>query len=259
MVAPIGNGMLAVVSDGCSTGERTDIGSRIIALTTAKAVRGHCEIGDQFTSEQISLLRRDGIKQASFNLGLNFRDLLATCVYAYVSPEGGLIHVEGDGVFALKLSNGEIWLFRFDWADNKPFYPVYHDGKQSFIAEFGGDLNLPRLTKKSGKYSNGVFSPLADEEITLGAGIRGVTEKIPQLGRVDLEYIGIFTDGVTQVENIPWYEAVYQLLAFKTSGGEFAKRRMNRMVSDSKKLGKGPVDDISCAVIKINRTEHGEP
>lgn len=257
MVTPIGDGMLAVVSDGCSTGERTDIGSRIIALTTAKAVKGHCEIGTQFTPQQIALLRRDGIRQASFNLGLSFRDLLATCVYAYISPEGGLIHVEGDGVFALKYTNGDITLYRYDWAENKPFYPVYHDGKQAFIAEFGGDLNLPRLTKKGGRYSNGVFTPFADEEITLGTGVQGVTELIPGLDG-DLEFVAIFTDGVTQVENIPWHEAVYQLLGFKTSEGEFAIRRMNRMVSDSRKVGKGPVDDISFAVIKINQTEHGQ-
>ena len=59
-----------------------------------------------------------------------------------------------------------------------------------------------------------------------------------------------------QADGMNWQDAVLDLLAFKNLNGEFAKRRMIRFIKDSKKNDKkGPLDDISFAVIRIDGGE----
>jgi serine/threonine protein phosphatase PrpC len=71
----------------------------------------------------------------------------------------------------------------------------------------------------------------------------------------EIEFIALFSDGVTQVDGVDWEDAVVELLSYKGTAGEFVKRRMIRAIKDWQKIGKGPTDDIACAVIGI---EHGE-
>ncbi len=47
--------------------------------------------------------------------------------------------------------------------------------------------------------------------------------------------------------------AVSSLLAFKNTTGEFAKRRMIRGIKDFHQVGRGPIDDISFAVVRIEQ------
>jgi len=131
------NVALAIVSDGCSTGRHTDVGSRLLSLSTATAIREHWITNrnacDKAVPREVSLRQNivlSGIKQA---LGLNINDMLATCLYVYVSPLGGFIHVQGDGVIALKYRDGNIMMSRFEWQNNTPYYPAYHsNGLESF-------------------------------------------------------------------------------------------------------------------------------
>jgi hypothetical protein len=97
----------------------------------------------------------------------------------------------------------------------------------------------------------GVLTELRQEKISLGNGIRGITKRFTAEELAEIEYIAVFSDGVTQIENLGWQKAVSQLLAFKTTAGEFATRRLIRAVKDAEQLGKGPIDDIAYAVIKI--------
>ncbi len=253
-----GNIAYAVVADGCSTGGLTDVGSRTIALTTTRAVKGLSQLPEVFGPGQVSLVRADGIRQASMVLGLNSQDMLATCIYAHLSSvsKSGFIHLEGDGVVAVKLRDGNIHIFRYDWADNMPFYPAYLDNPCGFIQAHGNDLSAHKLTKQHWLVkAGGVFEQFSDEQISLGAGIRGITIPVEAPDFPNIEFVAIFTDGVTQIENVDWKTAVVDLLAFKTTEGEFAKRRMNRMVKDAQKKGRGPLDDISFSVIKLNKVE----
>ncbi|MEN9614220.1 MAG: hypothetical protein RLZZ347_527 [Candidatus Parcubacteria bacterium] len=251
-----GNIAYAVVADGCSTGGLTDVGSRTIALTTTRALKGLSRLPGVFGPGQVSLVRGDGIRQASMILGLNPHDMLATCIYAHLSSasNSGFVHLEGDGVVAMKLRSGDIEIFRYDWADNTPFYPSYMDNPNGFIQAHGNDLTAHRLTRQHLlAKADGTFQQFTDEQIPLGRGIQGVTIPIEPPNFANIEFVAIFTDGVTQVENVDWKTAVVDLLAFKTTEGEFAKRRMNRMVKDAQKKGHGPIDDISFSVIKLNQ------
>lgn len=250
------NSSLIVVSDGCSKGGLTDVGSRIIAHTTIKVLKECVGLSEKLAPEVITLARQESIKQASMTLGLHSSDLLATCLYAQVSSEGGLVHLQGDGVIAFKYCTGEVKIYRYDWENNTPFYPAYNENLSGFIYAHGGNLEAKSLTKESWVLeADGSFVKLPSEEIALQSGIQGITIPISSAEVKELDHVAIFTDGVTQVEKIDWKEAVASLLAFKNFNGEFAKRRMIRFMKDAQAKGRGPLDDISYAVITINQEE----
>jgi hypothetical protein len=137
--------------------------------------------------------------------------------------------------------------------DNAPYYPAYAVRPTDFINFHGGDINANRMTKQSWLYksTSGSFEDLGVEDITLGNGMRGVTVTISKEELAEIEFVAIYTDGITQIDGLEWRKAVCESLAFKSSEGEFVKRRMNRMVKDVQGSGKGPMDDLSAAVIKI--------
>jgi hypothetical protein len=261
------NGDIAygAVSDGCSTGRHTDVGSRILALSTATAIIDHWKISsnifDDAVAKEVNLRQNlvlAGIRQT---LGLIVDDMLATCAYAYITPLGGVAHIHGDGVIALKYRDGHIVMTRYDWEDNTPFYPAYNEAElDQFIKAHGSDLAAHRLKSETWTLdTEGEFIDHVKAEYSLSEGIRGVTIEIPVESLFkEIEFIGVCSDGVTQVDQLDWKDAVAKFMAFKNTTGEFAKRRMIRVIKDVQKIGKGPLDDISYSVIRVEQVEEVE-
>lgn len=249
----------AIVSDGCSTGRHTDVGSRILSLSTASAIRDHW-----ITRRKIDVIRSPaeiGIGQnivlagMQDALGLITEDMLATCIYAYISPQGGIVNVQGDGVVAVKYLDGRILMSNFEWLDNKPYYPAYKNGNlQNFINAHGGKLCKKRLREEVWMIDpDGENVPFDLNEYSLSLGLRGVTFDLTQKElKEKVEFIAVFSDGVTQIDGLDWKDAVENFLAFKNTTGAFAKRRMIRGIKDCQKNGKGPFDDISYAVVRVD-------
>lgn len=254
---------LAIVSDGCSTGGKTDVGARILTLCTATAIRDHWAANHTMQEQdavlEIAMRQKVGIVGARSMLGLNFNDTFATCLYQYMTPAGGLVHVLGDGVTAEEDVSGCITMCRYAWADNRPFYPAYaEDHFAGFIKDHGGEVNANRLRKECWQYTVELgYIQLPSQEITLGEGMGGITTHYsPEMLR-SLKFIAVFSDGATQIDGIDWKDVVVQALAFKASQGEFAKRRMRGLIQESQKNGKGPIDDIAYAVTRIIHDEEG--
>lgn len=253
---------LAVISDGCSTGGNTDVGARILALSTATAIREHWTVNrnalGQAVPQEINFCQKIVLAGTRQILGLLPSDMLATCIYAYISPLGGFIHVQGDGVVALKYQDGRIAILRFEWEDNTPFYPAYNENDLlNFIKAHGDDLKALRLSEKKWvQYDSGKLFE-SDIKHSLSEGIQGITINISAETLSELVFIAIFSDGITQIDNLDWKNSVTEFMAFKNTTGEFAKRRMIRGIKDVQKIGKGPIDDISYAVIRIEQIEGG--
>lgn len=261
------NVAMATISDGCSSANGTDVGARLLAHTAIAAIWEHwTEFRSPFAKnaiERISSDQRMLTLRAAQSLGLPHSALHATSAHAYFSSSrGGYVHLSGDGVIALKLTDGSMKLTRFDWADNTPCYPLYAlDGYTAFIGAHGGDLGGKVCTKEEWvRHPDRGFVLVGISPLTLREGIRGFTEHVEaETMERTLDTIAVFTDGVTQIDGIDWKDAVVQLLNFKTTEGVFAKRRLNRFVADAKKAGKGPLDDLAYAVIRIVRDdEKGE-
>lgn len=260
----------AIVSDGCSTGGHTDVGSRVLTLSTFQAIRDHAKAsGGALDTAVVSITSRQQqiIGTARLMLGLERVDMLATCGYAYLTKHGGFVHIQGDGVVALKYRNGDIKMFRYDWAKNAPFYPSYDDtDAKTYINNpnlHGGDERTALLTEiETLKYFGGTYSAEQIRILPFSEGRNGAVINISRAELAELEYCAVFTDGITQIGKLPrgeefidWKDAVVEFLSFKSPAGEFAKRRMIRGLKDFEKNGKGPADDISYAVVRIDNTE----
>lgn len=246
----------AIIADGCSSGGDTDVGARMIALATAAAIKNH-----RASPNDITLARKALMERTSRILRMKHDDMLATCVYAYLTETGGFIHLLGDGAFALKCRDGSILMQRFMWNNNMPAYAAYADDTfQGFIAAHGGDLTATPLQREEYEYCRGLgYIQTQNIPVTLEQGIAGITIPIsPHQIKDRLEYIAVFSDGIDQVDGMDWKDVIVTLLSFKNTTGEFAKRRMIRFIKESQENGKGPLDDISYAVIRIARDEEKE-
>jgi hypothetical protein len=240
-----------VVSDGCSMAGNTDMGARVLAYATMSAIS---DKKVKIVPSELNIYQQLQIGIASSVLGMERNDLLATCLCASITQSGGFVHVRGDGVIAWRTRHGSIYMMRFDWPGNMPFYPAYsQDNFVSFVDAHGGDLDAPTLMTQLWSWMPDVgFEQVDNNVITLEQGITGVTQIFSgEQVCNELAFVAAFTDGVTQVDGMDWKDAVVQLFAFKNVAGEFAKRRMIRMIKDSKLVGHGPLDDIAYAVVRV--------
>lgn len=248
----------AIVSDGCSTGGHTDMGARLLAFATAQAIEelwtGKRSAGCADHRIELALRQRLVLGGGRAVLGLVQGDLLATCGYALVSDRGGQLALFGDGVLAWKLRDGRCFMSRYDWAGNTPFYPIYAaDGCRAFVEVHGGDIEAKVLHEAHWLHDPSAgFVRKYELDWTMERAIRGVSHDI-SLNEVSesLACLAVFSDGVTQIDGVDWKEAVVELLAFKSTAGAFAKRRMIRTVKRCRRTGRGPLDDLAYAVIRI--------
>lgn len=245
----------AIVSDGCSSGDKTDIGSRIVALAARQAItRVWSKDRSLEVEADIGIFQGQQILEAQSLLGLSLEDMLATSVYALAVPGiGALTSLQGDGVVATAALDGAMTMYRYDWSGNAPFYPAYrHENRTAFIAHHGGDVNALAVSWSAWHGDGGdSFCESASGTMSLLDGISGITLRITAEELANLRFIAVFTDGVTQISDMPWQRAVCELLSFKSTEGSFAKRRMNRFLRDIRTQGNEPLDDISYAVIQL--------
>lgn len=239
---------LIVVSDGCSTGGRTDIGSRMITMTTIESFKRYGLSNKFFIQNDVLLNSQKHI------LGLNVSDFYATRLFSYLCKDKSILSIEGDGIVAIKFKSGLVVIHRVEWMNNTPFYPAYcFDGLlDSFIQAQGGDLNSHSVKIEHWDYLNESFGARDTKRLSLGDSLQPV--EIP-LSVQDLDTVIIFSDGITQIDGIDWKEAVVKCLNFKNYKGSFVKRRLIRFMKDTIKTGKGPIDDFSCAAIKVYHDE----
>jgi len=252
------NAAFAVVSDGCSKGGHTDIGSRLIALSTINALYEHwTKIGEfnENASQKIALHQEIKLSAIQEILGLKLNDMYATCLYACITSKGGFIFMQGDGVIVLKYKDESLALHRYEWMDNTPFYPVYrNEALTNFIQLHGNDLQNLRFNQEIWIKKGEEDFQQSGEKInfTLSQGIQGITVYISEeCLNQELEFIGIFSDGVCQIQDVDWKDAVVNFMSFKNTAGEFAKRRMIMGIKNFKQEGKKLLDDIAYAVVRI--------
>jgi hypothetical protein len=220
-----------VVSDGCSSGGRTDIGARIIALGAAKALRE----GYKFDPINYILAARP--------FDIEDSDLWATCLSMSVSEDGASVRIQGDGVVAVVNPDGGLCILKMDWAQNMPCYPAYaDDGFKQFVAAQGGPEQSAFQVETWIDNNGTTIQHHRTSDVLDG-------HQINITGRV--RSVAIFSDGVAQISGISWRDAVKELMAFKSLEGDFVKRRMNRFLIDQNKTGSHPIDDIAMAAIAI--------
>lgn len=258
----------AIVSDGCSSGGLTDIGSRLMVLATKQALE-EAKKNELFPADQaelVSILEARNAHLASYraSLGLEFRDLLATCMWAVASSRQQcvFVHTQGDGVVALQYED-ELMYEMLEWNNNMPYYPAYAlaDENDSFCAAHATSEEpfthtLVGTSPGMGGIPDGMLST---HDVSSGmegwSSIHCSSEEGYSPGA--LQSIALFSDGIRQIDAIDEIPAMKSLMAFKSTNGKFATRRMNRFLKDAEKVGRGPIDDIAYAVIMFDKGKGG--
>ncbi|MBI5147745.1 MAG: protein phosphatase 2C domain-containing protein [Parcubacteria group bacterium] len=262
------NGAYAIVSDGCSTGGATDVGARVIALSLVAAIRElHLPSAAVSSDEMfgpLDIVRRQNIRTATAmkHLGLSQDDALATCVFAYLSENGGYVHARGDGAVALVKKDGTLILTRIEWEDNMPFYPAYAYKQKTlddFIAAHGGDIKSERVTVETCMLGRDGSYSCETARHMLSDGLLGTIIPIGSALMEELSFVAVFSDGISQCGDLDWKDAARSLVSYKNTAGEFVKRRMARFVKDEGASGRDPIDDIACAAISIRDDASGLP
>lgn len=261
------NFCFAVVSDGCSSGQNTDVGARFTALAARAAaaaviknfLAGNHDAFDDGLAEEIDI-EQHIIQRGTYRmLGLKKEDMLATCLYLCFSKNSGIAHLLGDGVLAWKSAEGQIVMRRLEWSENAPLYPIYReDNFLAFIKFHGGSIEIPALTMEEWVYTpSSEYEHKKTSAFSIADGIRGHTElfSAERIRNEKIEFVAIFSDGVAQIKNMDWKDIVVEMLSFKTTAGAFTKRRAIRFLKNAYQLGKRPIDDLAYSVVKIE----GEP
>jgi Protein phosphatase 2C len=229
-----------VLSDGCSSGGRTELGASLLSLL----------IGDQLEHRTMCFwndLHYD-VDKLKRLLSLYDNDFLATALYAYGDDGGIYVHGFGDGVVAAVYNDGRIDLTKFEWEGNTPYYPFYTDKKQ--FENYHADDNLPFCVTAK----HHVNTSLEDETIidfyTVKEGMDGFFHRFSLEG---LSYLVLFSDGICQISDMDWVDAIKSFVDFRNPTGDFAKRLMIRTLKNMQRDNHVPMDDLSMAVIHVEQ------
>lgn len=244
----------AVVSDGCSSGGATDIGARLVALATKRALSEAKTVD----ARQINAERDLYLETYRRTLHLTSHDMLATSLWAIMDFESLTISVTGDGVFALIFDDHTPpYFYEVCWDKNTPYYPSYRLSgvDEGFKKLHDNPTPLSIVTART----DGIATELTNQnEYHIEPGMQGLTFTFNRETNVFAsQIIGavLFSDGVTQVDNYTTAEVVAGLTSFKSVTGQFFTRRLNRFLQDTKKRGYGPQDDISGAALYDERKQ----
>lgn len=241
-----------IVSDGCSSGGMTDIGARLVSVASREALTEN--VRETKPHRGLRAAKEESIgflRAAQATLALQPEDMLATALVAVLSSHGRLYtYCYGDGVIAYRDDSGSLYAITYEWLENAPFYPIYRGALQERFIDHHDDQVEPRaLTRELWQ-----LTPTEElrERVVFSAldGSTGVEDGSTNFDDLPITDAAVFTDGVQQVDGMSWQEAVRQLLAFKSTEGRFAARRMNGFLKNLRQTGRGPLDDIAYAVVR---------
>ena len=241
-----------IVCDGCSSSRNSDIGARILA-TSAKKSLGEC-IEE---NSSIKLPSYGDFGYAIMNRARHVTELLglaSTCLDATLllamSYHGNLyVYVYGDGYIVTVNREGELAYIKFSYEKNMPYYLMYwidktrrelylmnnRDGKDVVtITEYhDGQENISQMDCDSPL----MFTFVMNEYRLLALTSDGASSFL----------------SVEDNRKIPVKDILEQLVAYKTTKGDFVKRRTRRMIKNYEKQGIYPTDDLSIATLLISR------
>lgn len=250
-VADNGAMPFAIVSDGCSTSGRTDIGSRLWCLAALDFRRYRTPHWDPVPSDLISS-SITALKKVRREIGVRDTDLDATLGAVFTRHDGrlrGLLF--GDGVLAVKAPDW-IEINVVEWAGNMPGYPSYLMTAEKYAAfieqsrAFAGEDAWPCVVTTIRLGIDGTRQSTSATGYSASGGLYG----IGMVWDADTEIAMVMTDGVGQVSGLDLPTVVTELLSFGPARqGAFAKRKLNGALKRWAKDGHRPVDDISIAAL----------
>lgn len=249
-----------VISDGCSSGRHTDIGARIITCALSQSIKKNLSNFNGDIMLLPDVIHTDIVYQAQLiadSMGLENQDLLATCVYAIITPTVGFIHMLGDGSAIIKYKNNDLIITTAEWQRNMPYYPA-DNRKSLFIQEHSQIENGSKsmFVTQSFVSDNSSFSEI--KYVSIEDSVKGYVMHLDQNQLKIITDVIVCSDGVESFKQdkkvIDSTNIIPGLVLFKNYAGDFMKRRLSRGLLEYSKQGMIHDDDIAMAAIHIAHT-----
>jgi serine/threonine protein phosphatase PrpC len=238
-----------IVCDGCSTSPMTDIGARILAASAKKSLQ------EYFAADHTGLPSYGDFGYTTINRARHIIDLLgleSTCLDATLLaaiPYHNEIHVYvyGDGYIITVNTQHELSYIQLSYIQNMPYYLTYWIDK--------GRRDLYLQANQEGKDAMTVLAQRGKQE-----EVRKMNSDTPlvfMFGMNEYLYVALASDGVSSFfaaeenKKIAVREILTQIVSYKTTKGDFVKRRAKRMFKEYEKQGIYPTDDVSIATLLI--------
>jgi len=252
-----------VLSDGCSSSNFTDIGSRLLTLSFKRALVDfvNLSIQSQMTDADIfDYIHTRTLFRLQYNLeslGLKSSVADATLLFAFVFNENLYTKMYGDGNILYKFTDGQCEQVSHNYSGNNPYYPSY------LIDHMRNKAYDPSTVLSS---TTTRFPDVTYRE-TIKVPFNATYEDVRPISNIQM--ISLFSDGVESYQysvkspnyadlasrkqsieiSIYW---VCEMTDYKNTNGEFVKRRMKRIATDNLKNFIEHYDDVSVATLWVN-------
>jgi serine/threonine protein phosphatase PrpC len=226
-----------VLSDGCSGSENSDVGARILTLTTKYIIENaspwpldYLSFGQRLISKALGIAEQ---------LQLPSGALDATVMLAFLHQDSIMVYVYGDGCLLFKDHAGNLGTIEIAFTHNAPYYLTYWYDEQRW-QEYARSEPKPLVLIDS---VNGLSEPKPFQ-----------TQLAFCLPLKKFKVIAIASDGATRCINtrksvkLPLYETATNLLAFQSLKDEFVKRHIKSTLEQYAVQGIYPADDLSIGV-----------
>ncbi len=232
-----------IVSDGCSSSQGTDIGSRLLCLAARQLLKdlplqnGISALLDYHSFGKTVI---NDAAQLAQTLQVSEEVLDATLLVAVAFEDIIQVYVYGDGVIALQSPDKQIAFIDVEFVHNTPFYLSYWLNNRD-RAQYAALDGFPLRIHDSRMPQNTEFAfdtPLAF-----------------QFERKRYPCLALFSDGVKQYYHyqhkttLGLSDVLTELLSFKQNTEDFVKRRLlraNQMWAQQEIV---PSDDVAMAVL----------
>jgi len=230
-----------ILSDGCSTSKNTDMGARLLChLAKQYILYRRADTYSMFPELDYEIMGAWIIHNAELTarqLGLNQSCLNATLIIAYEFEDKYRIYMYGDGSIILQNEHDEIKYIQVDFSENAPYYLTYRIS--------------PENLKEYHKLGQDVIITDQKTNQAMIQDIYAYDAKLYfEFSSLKYSKMLICSDGISSFQKdsdrindiIP---IAKEFLSYKSTKGEFLKRRLKRAIKIYEAEGMHHMDDLS--------------
>jgi hypothetical protein len=252
-----------VLSDGCSRSKNSEMGSRILCHLAKQYIKYHgVNPDDEKYPENLGWWVIHNAEMVARQMGLKTTCLDATLIVGYVVDNVFYAHMFGDGYVLTKSTERDSPLYEVRWTEyskNAPYYlsylidseraMMYHNMKISkhlhmMWAPDGGSITSSQPIECS--YDLPItFKQAMDKYNTVLICSDGISSFLKPTG------------GTNSNKLIEVTELLPDVFGFKTTKGEFLKRRCNKYMKSLKKQDIEHFDDLSIGAFLYEDDSNG--
>ena len=247
-------GCWAIVSDGCSGGEETDLGSRIWTLALAGLLK---------SSGPLMLRRREALQHrlvfltAPWLAQVGPNDGIATLVALGVHDHQLIGAMAGDGGFLVRLRNGDFFVLEVNISDGSKSKPLYIDyfrneaSRNCYMQDAGDQIVTTTIERYS---ASGILQTYEKSDAPVSVAHAFTVFDLPQVLNVPFAEIQVAvacTDGIFS-RPAPRGESFADIVGFKNFTGQFVRRRLGALGARWAGGNSLPIDDLAIAAIHLD-------